>query len=86
MRDLCDKVGALLVERSLDGFGLADWKWSIAGENVECVLLTDFRLGILEFRLKQAKLLELNLELFRGLLVLGVVVGHVVNAICNCSL
>lgn len=42
------------------------------------MLLTDLLLGFLELRLKQTKLLELNLDLLRSLFVLGVVVDHVV--------
>lgn len=87
MRDLGNEVVALLVERSLDGLGLANWTWSIAGNVVfNSSLLTDFGLGILELRLQQAKLLELDLELLWGLLVLRVIVRHVVGAVSNCSL
>jgi len=53
---------------------------------INVLLLTDFRLGILKFRLKQAKLLELDLELLGSLLVLRVIVRHLVGAVSNCSL
>lgn len=48
--------------------------------------LTDLLLGILELRFKQAKLLELNLELLRSLFVFGVVVSHVGRAKSDCGL
>jgi hypothetical protein len=46
-------------------------------------LLTDFRLGILELRLEQTELLELDLELLGGLLVLAVVVRHDGRVMCD---
>lgn len=50
------------------------------------LLLTDLLLDIFELRFKQAKLLELNLELLRSLFVFGVVVGHIARAISDCGL
>jgi hypothetical protein len=89
MGDLLDEVGALLVERALNGLGLADWEY-LAAVEIERYgeILTDFGLGILKFRLEEAELLELDIE---KLLVLSVIVirtvivvvlvGHVVSAV-----
>ena len=50
---------------------------------IACLLLTDFSLGILKLRLKQAQLLELDLKLLGSLLMLGVIVDHFALAVCN---
>lgn len=47
------------------------------------MLLTDLLLGFVKLRLKQTELLELHLQLLRGLLVIGVVVRHIECAICD---
>ena len=87
MRDLGDKFGALLVQRSLDGVGLADCRRLVAVAIALCTqLLTNFSLSILKLRFEQAELLKLNLELLGGLLVLAVVVGHGGRAIRDCGL
>lgn len=87
MRDLGNELVALLVERGLDGLSLANWIRSMVADVViNILLLTDFRLGILKFRFKQAKLLELDLELLGSLLMLRVIVRHLVGAVSNCSL
>jgi hypothetical protein len=49
------------------------------------MLHTDLLLDFLELGLKQAKLLELDLELLRSLLMLGVIVGHVGRAMSDCG-